>query len=286
VRDHDAGQNILLRPGDVITIFSKDDIQVPIVEQSKFVRLEGEFFHAGVYRAERGETLRQLVTRVGGLTSGAYVFGATFTRESTRILQQKQLDEAVKRLQADVESSASRAVAGAITPEDSANAKTQLESQRALVAQLSKVQATGRIVLEVSPDSGIKDVPDVALEDGDRFFVPSKPATVNVLGAVYNENAFLFRQDKRFSDYLTQAGGPTRDADSGRIYVIRADGSVVSKQSTSLFSRFDGNRLNPGDTIVVPQDLQRTTLVKELRDWTQILYQFGLGAAALKVLKQ
>jgi hypothetical protein len=42
----------------------------------------------------------------------------------------------------------------------------------------------------------------------------------------------------------------------------------------------------PGDTIVVPEDYERTSFVKNLKDWTQILYQFGLGVAAIKVLRQ
>jgi len=41
----------------------------------------------------------------------------------------------------------------------------------------------------------------------------------------------------------------------------------------------------PGDAIVVPEDFTRTSWTRDLKDWTQILYQFGLGAAALKVIR-
>lgn len=287
VLEADPQNNLLLSPGDVITIFSKDDIQVPVAKQTKYVRLEGELANPGLYQPQPGETLRQLVARVGGLTSDAYLYASDFTRESTRILQQKRLDEFVDRLERDVESAASGSAAGALTPEDVASVKTRLEAQRALAQRLRQVKATGRIVLEMTPGAtGVKDIPDMALEDGDRLFVPARPSTVSVIGAVYSENAFLFKAGKRVSDYLAQAGGPTRDADKARIFVVRADGSVRSDQDAGLFGMsVEGDRPNPGDTVVVPEDLRKTTFVKDLKDWTQIFYQFGLGAAAIKVIK-
>jgi protein involved in polysaccharide export with SLBB domain len=94
-----SDQNVELMPGDVITVLSKDDIQVPAAKQTKYVRLEGEFAAAGVYQVQPGETLRQVVERVGGLSPNAYLYGAEFTRESTRIQQQRQLDDALTRLE-------------------------------------------------------------------------------------------------------------------------------------------------------------------------------------------
>lgn len=107
------------------------------------------------------------------------------------------------------------------------------------------------------------------------------------IGAVYNENAFIFRPEKRVTDYLQQAGGVSRTGDKGEVYLLRVDGSVISKRQAGWFiGSFDGERLMPGDTIVVPEDFERTTWTKVLKDYGQILYQFGLGAAALKVIRQ
>jgi hypothetical protein len=156
-----------------------------------------------------------------------------------------------------------------------------------LVGRLRRAAATGRIVLELpAPQAQMKDLPDLVLEDGDRFLVPSRPSTVSVVGSVYNQNAFIHRADLRVSDYLVRAGGPTRSADTGSIYVVRADGAVISRrQNNDLLGGFAGERLMPGDTIVVPEHLERFRWTKELKDWTQILYQFALGVAGLKVLK-
>lgn len=283
----DPVHNLPLQPRDVVTIFSKSDILVPESMQTKFVRLEGEFAQAGVYRVEPGESLRQLILRAGGITPSAYMYGAQLTRESTRVLQQAKIDEIASRMERDIERGASTKAASVTSPEAAAGLKAGIDNQRELVKKLKSTKATGRIVLEMDPEqNGIKALPDVALEDGDRIFIPAPPGTINVLGSVYNESAFLFKSEKRLSDYLNQAGGPTRDADESSIYVIKADGSVVSKrQSGWLTTGFTGDRMMPGDTIVVPEDFDRFSWTKELKEWAQIMYQLALGAAAFKTLR-
>jgi protein involved in polysaccharide export with SLBB domain len=287
ILEGDPQHNLLLQPGDVITVFSKDDIRVPVAKQSVFVRLEGEVATGGVFQTRAGETLRQLVTRVGGLTPNAYLFGSEFTRESTRVLQQKRLEEIIDRLEQAIQRNLGTSVKTALSPEEATAAKAAAEGQMALVARLRKARATGRIVLELSPfETQFKNLPDLVLEDGDRFVVPPRPSTVAVAGTVYNENAFIYRSEKRLSDYLAQAGGPTKDADTDSLYLIRADGTVISKrQSGFLFSSLGGEKLMPGDTIVVPENLDKFRLSKELKDWSLIFYQFSLGAVGLKVLK-
>ena len=283
----DPSHNVLLLPGDVVTIFSVDDIHVPVAKQTKYVRLEGEFANAGIYSVSPGETLRQLVTRTGGLTPNAYLFGAEFTRESNRIYQQKKLEEAINRLEREIQASAISRSKNVTTAEEAAGLSQDAQAQQTLIAKLRQARATGRIVLELPTDesASLRDLPDIVLEDSDRFVVPSRPSTINVIGAVYNENAFVFKSDKRLTDYLRQAGGVSRTGDKGDVYLLRVDGSVISKrQSGWLMSSFDSERLMPGDTIVVPEDFDRVTWTKVLKDYGQILYQFGLGAAALKVI--
>ena len=281
----DPAQNLPLERGDVITIFSQADMQVPIGERSKFVRLEGEFRSAGVYRAESGETLRHLITRVGGFTSQAYLYGAEFTRESTRDDQQKRLDQYITELERTVERNA-----GALQGrpgEEAAAGKEALEGQRRLVEKMRQLRATGRIVLELKPNTdSLEQLPDLVLEDGDRLFVPFKPATVDVLGSVYSSNAFIFRPGKTVSDYVRIAGGVTASGDSGRTFVIRADGSTVSGRSHRgiLGANFGSMQMLPGDTVVVPEKLDKGAVLRGIKDWTQIISQFVLGAAAAKVL--
>lgn len=281
----DDSQNLPLQPGDVITVFSQADMQVPIGQQSKFVRLEGEFRTAGVYQVEPGETLRHLLVRVGGFTPQAYFYGAEFTRESTREEQQRRLDQYIDDLAKAIERNA-----GAqrnLSPEEALAERQSLEGQRRLLERMREVKASGRVVLELKPGAAnMNAFPDLVLEDGDRLLVPFRPATVDVLGSVYNSNAFIFKPGKTVGDYLRLSGGVSRDGDKGRSFVIRADGSTLSSQSFhGLFSGgFKTLRLMPGDTVVVPEKLDKGAVLRGFKDWTQIVTQFVLGAAAVKVL--
>jgi polysaccharide biosynthesis/export protein len=176
-----------------------------------------------------------------------------------------------------------------LTGEDAVSVKSTAEAQLAIVNKMREIKATGRVVLEIDNDNSgkIAELPDIALEDGDRLLVPSKPSVVSVMGMVYNENAFIYKPGRRVSDYLEQAGGPTRDADKDRIYLLRANGTVESAQNSNyllFFNSFANNELQPGDTLIVPEMLDKFQFTKELKDWTQIFYQFAIGVASLKVL--
>ena len=281
----DASQNVALQPGDVVTIFSQRDMQVPAEQQTKFVRLEGEFNSAGVYQVKDGETLRHLISRVGGLTPEAYLYGAEFTRESAREDQQKRLDEYINQLETSIDRSAS--AQRGLTGDEALGERQALEGQRRLLARLRQIKASGRIVLELKRGADDLDqLPDLALEDGDRLLVPFRPATLNVIGSVYNSNSFIFKDNKNVGDYLRLAGGATRDGDRSRLFIIRADGSTVgSSGHRGWFNNTLAEaRLLPGDTIVVPEKLNRGVVLRGFKDWTQIISTFVIGAAAAKVL--
>ena len=287
VLENDAAQNLELRSDDVITIFSTADIRVSVMQQNRYVWLEGEFNSSGVYLARPGETLGRLIERAGGLTPQAYLYGAEFTRESTRHDQQKRLDQFVTEMERDLEQTAGKRTNLASTAEETQALSTQIQSERKTLEQLRSLQATGRIVLNFEPEGANLDkLKSLALEDGDRFVVPSRPATVNVLGEVFNQNAFLHEPRLRVADYLRDAGGLKRSADKAHVFIIRADGSVVPKHGAGPFTKtFEAERLNPGDSIVVPEEILRVPFIRNLRSWTQILADLGLGAAAINVLK-
>lgn len=284
----DAEQNIALQAGDIVTLFSRDDIQVPYAKRNNYVILEGEVASPGVYQVLPGEKLRQLVERVGGLTNEAYLFGAEFSRESTRKFQQKRMEDMLAQMDAEIQRTMSRRTAAALSQDVANAAVTDAESQKVMINKLKKIKATGRIVLEMPVFAEeLKNVPELELEDGDRFYVPSKPSTVTVMGTVYNQNAFIYKKGLTISDYVSKAGGATRDGDDGEIYLIRADGLVYSKRQGSIFSfggSFDGRKAMPGDAIIVPEKLERYNLTKELRDWSQIFFQFAIGAAGMKTI--
>ncbi len=287
VLQHDSAQDHELQPGDVVTIFSQEDIHPPAREETIYVRLEGEFMHPGVYSAAPGETLRSLVQRAGGLTDKAYLFGAEFTRRSTQAIEQKRLGEYADELEHQWARSSismgSSAMAGGGT------GKEQIDSvANELLAQLRRAQPSGRIVLHLDPATNAYTVlPDIAMEDGDRLMVPEMPATVQVIGAVANQSAYFYSVHGTAERYLRMAGGPSRDADRSQIFILRADGSVVRHPgNASLFSGggLDKLRMYPGDTIIVPEKKLSAGGLRELLAWVQVASQLSLGAAAIDAI--
>lgn len=275
----DPHENLGLQAGDMVTIFSQSDLQVPQSRRTKFVRVEGEFNQAGIYQLEPGETLKQLLHRIGGVTPQAYWYGAMFTRESVRQLQQEKLDEFIARFESDLQKQSADAQASTLN-------KVEEQAKRQLIANMRSVKALGRIVLELKPTANsIDDLPDITLEDGDRLIVPQRSAVINVLGSVHNQNSYIYRANKTVGDYLAQAGGPKVEGSAKNIYVMRADGSVMSNQQTGWFSSIESATLMPSETVIVPVELDKSNLMQSLKDWTSILYQFGLGAAALATIK-
>ena len=208
VLQHDASQDLELQAGDVVSIFSEADIRVPIAQQTKLVTLDGEFVHAGVYTVQPGETLRHLVERAGGLTPNAYLYGSEFTRESTRAMQQARIDEYVQSLSMQIQRSslAMAASAGQFgAGYDQCRRGAEQRTERFLPA-CGRFAPRGASSCDLRRTAAVSNsLPDIAMEDGDRFVVPPIPATVNVVGAVYDQNSFLYARGRRAGD-LPAAG--------------------------------------------------------------------------------
>lgn len=289
--------NLLLQPGDTVTIFSQDDVAVPMDKRQVFVRIEGEVKIPGVYQMTAGDTLQTLIAKAGGPTSNAYIFGTAFYREEVRKEQQANLQRAADRLEAQMHSEESTQAANirAMSGTDAAMATAQLESERKIaqerIARFRRLEPTGRIAFGMDPnDRSFADLPRVTLQNGDRLVVPSKPAFVHVFGAVNVEASPLWKPNTRVSDYL-EMSGTAADADVDNVFVMRVDGTVVSPESRGwFFGKIGGVEIMPGDTIVVPEKLDRQTawskFTQGAREWTQILANLGLGAAAVKTLRQ
>jgi protein involved in polysaccharide export with SLBB domain len=283
VLEGDISQNLELLPGDVVTIFSKADIRVPQAQQTRYVRLEGEVVSSGVYSVLPGETLRHLVERAGGLSPDAYLYGSEFTRESTRRVQQQRLNEYIDQITLQVSTNATNNAGRALNAQDSAAQAAAQQQNQNVINSLRQVRATGRIVLELPVDAkNVSQLPDLPLEDGDRLIVPRIPSTVSVNGAVYNQNSFVYDPSRRVGSYIRLAGGANRDADKNRAYVIRASGSVLSKQYSSSLrgNSFDSLHIYPGDTVVVPLNLTRGNTLRTVVSVAQIVGQLGIAIAA------
>jgi len=288
--------NVELQPGDTVTIFSQDDVAVPIDKRQIFVRIEGEVKVPGVYQMTAGDTLQNLVAKAGGPTGNAYLFGTGFYREEVRQEQMANLQRAADRLESQLRSEQSRQLANlrSQSAADAAAVTAQFDSERRTaeerIMRFRKLQPTGRIAFGLDPhESSFARLPQLTLKNGDRLIVPAKPAFVHVFGAVNVEASPLWKPNSRVKDYLRIAG-TTMEADVDNAFVLRVDGTVVSSDSEGwFFGKIGGLEVMPGDTIVVPEKFDKQTawtkFTQGAREWTQILANFGLGAAAIKTLR-
>jgi protein involved in polysaccharide export with SLBB domain len=116
--------------------------------------------------------------------------------------------------------------------------------------------------------------------------VPERPSSIHVLGQVYNASSYIPVSDGDVDYYLRKAGGPTRYAEEDDIYIVRADGTVMSRQQRTFFrsmfsTGFMSLDVNPGDSIVVPQRYERIAWMREIKDIATILGQIALTAGVI-----
>ena len=276
----DLGQG--LSHGDVLRAFSAVAISLPTQRQSKRVRVEGEVLRPSEYVLPEGSSIADALRAAGGFTQNAYVYATEFNRESVRATQQENYSRALRDLETDfARASGSQRVTSS---DEAAGEAARAASTARLLDRLRTLKPTGRIVLQMTPEAN--ELPNLALEDGDRLYVPARPSTVGVFGSVFNAASYLYLSGRTLDDYLRLAGGPTKGADEASTFVIHANGSVVSnRQDTSWFSRSSGLanlKAEAGDTVFVPEEMNKTTFVQAAKDWTQILYQLGIGIAGIK----
>ena len=270
------GENILLKENDYLFVKA-----VPEWAMYKTVEIVGEVKFPGNYTVKKGERLSSLIERAGGFTDKAYLKGSMFTRVSVRKLQQAQLDEAIDRLQRQVLSRSATATQAALTPEDVLQQKATLEQKNALIEKMKAAKAKGRVTINLTDLGELKGSPsDLLLEEGDSLIIPERSQHVQVIGSVYNQTAFIYNPRTTVAGYLNEAGGLTDDAEESDLYVLKVDGSAVSKKAQGGF--FGGgllsSNLNPGDTIVVPEKIERVSWLKEVKDVTQILFEIAATA--------
>ena len=287
-------ENIQLQAGDVVTVFSADDVRIPQAKRRVIVRLEGVVQRPGIYQVAPSETLSEILIKAGGLTQNAYLFGAAFYREEVRKQQTENLEKLLRRLEAETASSMAQvaqsggAAADAFVIQAKLAAATAVQKQS--LERLKGVKAEGRISLSLPAAlrASLSELPRISLQNADKFFIPAMPDFVYVFGSVNTESALLFRQGLNVSDYLNLAG-MSSGADKAGVILVRADGSAMTSQSFWRNEVLSAEVL-PGDTILLPEKQYRestwSAVFRNTKDITQIMYQLGLGVAAIKTLRQ
>jgi protein involved in polysaccharide export with SLBB domain len=248
------------------------------------VTLLGEVRFPGHYSIRRGETLRSVISRAGGLTNFAFADGAVFTRQELQRREQEQLDALASRMQKDLTILAIQATATSQSGGGGGAAGALAVGQQ-LFAQLRSVRAVGRLVIDLNASmrASAGSNADVILRNGDQLIVPRYQQEVTVIGEVQNGTSHLFNSSLGRDDYISMSGGLTRRADHKSIYVVRANGNVAINQGNKWFQS-GGVVMKPGDTVVVPLNAEHLPPLPYWQAVTQILYNVAIAVAAVHAL--
>jgi protein involved in polysaccharide export with SLBB domain len=262
--------------GDIVRVLSLGRVARPQEREYVLATIEGEVDHPGRYFLPPGARLSELLARAGGMTAGAFPYGTVVERSAIKIQEQASFDQAIANLQlaaAALPLQASTLSGGA----SAATARSQGALQ--IIDRLKFQRPDGRLILDVAPGATTLPV-QIALENNDRIFIPPQPKTVGVFGAVYKTGSFLYTPGEKIEDYLRLAGGPQRIADRGDIFVVRANGSVVSTHEDHKIGR---QPAFPGDVVFVPVR-SSASLFEKILAATTVIYQFGVTALTLTAL--
>jgi polysaccharide export outer membrane protein len=263
-----------------VTLEPFDNLSVKEVSQwnnQESVVLQGEVRFPGRYAIKRGETLRSVIVRAGGLTDAAFPEGSVFTREELKKREQEQLEMLATRMQTDL---TALALSGAAANQSGAASAFQVG--QSLLGQLRSTKAVGRLVIDL-PQS-MRATPgstnDIILRDGDQLLVPKFQQQVTVIGEVQSATSHLYSPTLSEEDYISLSGGMTRRADHSKIYVVRANGSVVASEGNRWFQRSQVY-IKPGDTVVVPLNMEKMPALPFWTAVTTIIYNVAIAAAAV-----
>jgi protein involved in polysaccharide export with SLBB domain len=285
----DSQDNLTLKNGDELFVQ-----QVSNWHPSWHVILKGEVMRPGPYAIHEGERLASVLRECGGFRTDAYPPAAVFIRQSVKNLQQDELDRARTRLQEEV-------ARLSVMPRQTGQADNiadAMMSLKSVLAQTEAQQATGRVSIDLSTLSALENSSDnIVLQADDTLVIPIQPSSVQVLGQVYNPNSIVSRPGLTVADYLQRAGGPTEGADRDHIYVIQANGSILTEEGVRLEDRnrlfpllpamsggLMGTRLQAGDTVYVPEKLIYTNSLQYTKDITQIVTNSVESLAILGIL--
>jgi len=245
----DANSNVLLHDGDVLTV-----AQLPSwMDVGASVRFSGEVQHPGTYGIRPGDRLSSVLKRAGGFLPTAFPQGVVFERVSVREIQWKSRQELIQRVQ--LEGATFKTSLQATGQEQVALQQAAVEQRNRVIAALQQAPVTGRMVVRMGTDlKRFENSPDdVELRNGDSIFIPKHPDYVLVTGQVYNSNAITFTPGRDARWYLQQAGGPTDQANKKAIYLVRANGAVVSGQGGAWSGGVLSTQVQAGDVIIVPE---------------------------------
>ena len=256
-----------LQSRDIVTV--RD---IPDWNREDTISVRGAVVFPGTYVISPGETISSVIERAGGLTDLAFPEGAIFNR----VVIARREAERAQAFAADIR----QTYASRLLTEETTS--TGLQEVLLITEQLETFEGQGRLLIDLPAALSGNAESDYEVEDGDELIIPRSSDTVSVVGEVRQPGTHIFQAGLSVEDYISLSAGVTKRSDQSAIYIVRANGSVTTLDSSWWrFSEAGMQTLRPGDSIVVPVDSQHKESLAQWREVTQIIYQGMVSVAAL-----
>lgn len=219
--DEIRGQNIQLNKYDNILVR-----KIPRIFENQFVNISGMVKYPGYYKINKDTTtLLDIIKEAGGLRDEASLPEASLIRSSETEIAE---DPEFERL---------KIIPFADMTEDEYDYIKAKSRQRA-----------GRVVVDFFRLLKLNDVSEnLILKRGDVINFPEAKNYITLLGQVVNPGNIIFEDVLTVEDYIQLAGGFGWRALEGDVRVIKAN-------TGEWIEADDVEKLEPGDTIWVPED--------------------------------
>jgi protein involved in polysaccharide export with SLBB domain len=279
IRRGDPGADIKLLPYDTLVIKI-----TPQWEEPGSIIVQGEVRFPGTYPIHRGEKLSSILARAGGFTDLAFVEGSIFLREELKKREKDQLQLLTDRLQRDLAALSLEAISLSAATSNAAGAQTSAQGLaigQQLLVQLRQTKPVGRLVIDLNKVVKGKQG-DVIVRNGDKLLIPKQNQEITILGEVQSPTSHVYQPGLTRDDYIAKSGGTTQEADRARIYIVHANGDVVSGERSGWFRRSQSAEIRPGDTIIVPLDTERVRALPLWQAVTTIIYNLAVSVLAIR----
>lgn len=253
--------NLVLRDDDHVAVMGRGGF----VQKPSVIAIAGQVREPGPYvlkhPSAHPEGVWDMLEQAGGLRPEAYGPGIVVYRQLEGLLTPEQVEE-YEHVVSGLDEQHRELKTETFIVEGSSEEEAVRQVTRGLAAAFA---AQGSVTLIVPPrellDQGFAQAlpldwaeleasrgarGDVPLQDGDCIYVPAKPTVIMVAGAVHNPSPMRYEPGLTVAEVIRRAGGLGRDAVPGEALLIRSNGQVVSAAS--------GEKLQPGDVVVVPTD--------------------------------
>tara|TARA_B100000965_G_scaffold353305_1_gene329055 strand:- start:2303 stop:4591 length:2289 start_codon:yes stop_codon:yes gene_type:complete len=240
----------------------------PIKRNLIEVEIQGQIRNPGVYSISSSTTLSDLYVLAGGMRNDAFQEGILVFREDVRNKQIKAIKEA-KSILTD-----------AIIQNANSASNVGIVDIEAILKLADLIEPNGRVAGEFFEDSETSQ--NFVLKDGDSISIPSTSYEVIVQGEVLNSSSFIFDEKMDYRDYIDAAGGFSDYADKRSVFIIKANGLSISS-GNNIFS--GQAAIEPGDTIVVPRNLNKLEALPMISMATKIIADIAFSAASLNAIQ-